>query len=253
MTTVDANTFTYYAFNATPTFNQTNARIQIAPGDSLYISVVNTDVIEHGFNITNTVGYGTTIPAGDTVTIPTLFSDFGAHIFYDSLNYPTFRYMGLGGMIVVDATNYSSFYWNIKTHLGIWNDSLENGYTVDWSTYYPDYYTINGNSNPDINADADAKVVGNVGDTIRIYIANTGQSIHSLHFHGYHLTILNADIHQAHVGRSKDTFPIKSMEVLILELVPDKPGEYPVHDHNLVAVTGGGMYPNGMVLTMLIQ
>ena len=121
------------------------------------------------------------------------------------------------------------------------------------NNYYPDYFTVNGKSNPDINNDADARVIGGVGDTIRIYIANTGQSIHSMHFHGYHLRILYSSENVTHVDRSKDTFPIKSMETLVLELVPDKVGEYPVHDHNLVAVTGGGIYPNGMFLTMLIQ
>jgi hypothetical protein len=34
--------------------------------------------------------------------------------------------------------------------------------------------------------------------------------------------------------------------------VPDKPGEYPIHDHNLVAVTGGGMYHAGMISTIVV-
>ena len=42
------------------------------------------------------------------------------------------------------------------------------------------------------------------------------------------------------------------MEVLKLELIPDKPGVYPVHDHNLIGVTGGMFYPNGMFTTLRI-
>jgi hypothetical protein len=51
----------------------------------------------------------------------------------------------------------------------------------------------------------------------------------------------------------KDTFPIQPLETLLLQLVPHQVGEYPVHDHNLVAVSAGGIYPNGMFLTLLIQ
>jgi hypothetical protein len=43
------------------------------------------------------------------------------------------------------------------------------------------------------------------------------------------------------------------MQALLLEMVPDKPGRYAVHDHNLVAVSGGGIHPNGMFLIMEIQ
>jgi len=43
------------------------------------------------------------------------------------------------------------------------------------------------------------------------------------------------------------------METLVLRLVPDKEGQYPVHDHNLVAVSGNGLYPNGMFTLIEIQ
>ena len=43
------------------------------------------------------------------------------------------------------------------------------------------------------------------------------------------------------------------METLILQIVPDKEGEYPIHDHNLVAVTGNNIYPNGIFTSILIS
>lgn len=253
LTTVDAENFTYYAFDSTSTFNTTNSRLRIAIGDSLYITIYNTDVIDHGFDITETSGYSSVIPAGGNITVATRFDSRGVYIFYDNLDYPKYRYLGLGGMIVVDDFAGPEFYWNIKELQGIWNDSLDAGWSVDWLDYVPDYFTINGNSNPDINTDPAARIEGTVGETIRLYIANSGQSIHSLHFHGYHLEIITSSKNPSHVGRSKDTFPVYGMETMILELVPDKPGEYPVHDHNLVAVSGGKIYPNGMFLTMLIE
>jgi len=251
--TVDTNYFACYAFNDSATFNQDNSRIFLDPGDSLYLTIINTDVLDHGFDITETIGYSTLIPTGDTVTLACKFDLVTVHICYDDSSYPTFRYMGLGAMIIVDDFTGSGFCWNLKDHQAAWNDSLDSGFTVDWLDYYPDYFTINGLSNPFTLEDTVARVTGNVGETIRIYMANTGQGIHSIHFHGYHLEIIYSSKFPLHIGRSKDTFPIYSMETMILELIPDKIGEYPVHDHNALAVTGGKVYPYGMFLTMLIE
>ena len=250
---VDSSQFPYSSFNEDTNFQAENQRIIIAPNDSLFLMVINTDSITHGFNIKNYAGINKTIPAGDTAYISCSFASNGIHIYYDSYNYPSNRYMGLGGMIVVENSSASRFFWNIKEHQKLWNDSISTGATVPWQNYHPDYFTINGKSNPHINSDSTARVIGKLGDTIRIYIANTGQSVHSLHFHGYHSNIIYSSKHPTHVGRLKDTFSVYSMESLILELIPDQKGEFPVHDHNLVAVSGGHIYPNGMFLTILIQ
>ncbi|MBL4707725.1 MAG: multicopper oxidase domain-containing protein [Flavobacteriales bacterium] len=250
---VDSSQFPYYSFNESANFQAENKRIIIAPNDSLFLMIINTDSITHGFNIKNYVGVNRTILAGDTAYVSCSFSVSGMHIYYDSYNYPNNRYMGLSGMIVVENSTASKFFWNIKEHQKLWNKFISTGTAVTWQNYYPDYFTINGKSNPHINSDTTARVIGKLGDTIRIYIANTGQSVHSLHFHGYHSSIIYSSKHPIHVGRLKDTFSVYRMESLILELIPDQKGEYPVHDHNLVAVSGGHIYPNGMFLTILIQ
>jgi len=85
-----------------------------------------------------------------------------------------------------------------------------------------------------------------------IYIANTGQSIHSIHFHGYHVKVVSSSKEPTHAGRSKDSLPVFPSETMVLQLIPDKPGEYPVHDHNLIGTTGGNLYPQGMFTTILI-
>ena len=96
-------------------------------------------------------------------------------------------------------------------------------------------------------------IQGNVGDTIYLYITNTGNGMRSIHFHGYHGEITYSSKNPGNVGRSKDTFPIYPLEATIIRIVPDKPGMYPVHEHNLVAVTGNNYYPNGMFTLMNIQ
>lgn len=147
---------------------------------------------------------------------------------------------------------HQSFYWNVKEHQTGYNSTVFSGGSPDWSNYYPEYFTINGRSNPSINLDASARIVGNVGDTLMIYIANTGQSIHSIHFHGYHVKVVNSSKEPTHAGRSKDSLPVFPSETMVLQLIPDKPGEYPVHDHNLIGTTGGNLYPQGMFTTILI-
>ena len=255
MIAVDSTDIPYFAFNDTPTFNKTNKRLFLGVNDTMQLLVVNTDSIAHGFNIKYYTGIDTLIAAYDSALVSFQFQEETTSIFYDHAASEAFRYMGAAGMIVCtdNNPNVSRFYWNIKDHQVAFNEALNTGNAVDWNQYYPDYFTINGNSNPDINLDASARVTGSVGDTILIYMVNTGQSVHSIHYHGYHAEIVESSKFPSHEGRSKDTFPVYSMEVVVVQLVPHQPGEFPVHDHNLVAVSGGNIYPNGMFLTLLIN
>lgn len=245
--------FPYLTFNETDLFSNQNPVITLNIGDSLNLWLINNDSASHEFAVKGVLSGLPIIPSGDSLNIIQHFTEAGNYIYYDPFNYPSYVYCGLGGMIAVIDHNHSSHFWNLKTHQSNWNSSILNGSTVDWNSFNPDYYTINGNSFPDINSDTLARIEGQTGDTIMLYISNSGQSIHSLHFHGYHAEICFSSKDVSHVGRIKDTFPIYKMETLVLKIVPDKPGEYPIHDHNLVAVSGNGIYPNGMLTTILIE
>ena len=172
------------------------------------------------------------------------------YLYYDPVNAPSNFYMGAAGMIVVSNSKQRSFYWNLKEHEAQLNDLVVNGGQFNKQTYNPDYFTINGLSYPDIQSDTSARVWGSVGDTVRIYVANTGQSMHSIHFHGFHSRCLFSTTKNIRVGWIKDTWALRSMEGVLLELVADKAGRYSVHDHNLVAVSGGNTHPNGMFTIM---
>lgn len=252
-TAVDSQQFVFAAFNDTPVFSPENKRMIAGPGDSLVVKVINNDTVLHGFKIQDHSA-GDTIAPGDSIEISVLLGTGpAAYIYYDHLHYPSYRALGLAGMVCIGPGGAGSFYWELKECQSDWAVLHAEALPVDWATYYPDYFLVNGRSYPHINDDPAARVSGAVGDTLRIVIANTGQSVHSLHFHGYHARILFSSARPGHVGRIKDTFPVQSMQALVIEIVPDKVGEYPVHDHNLVAVSAGGMYPNGMMMTMLIQ
>lgn len=243
----------YTTFNDSESFSENNPVISLLEGDSLSIRVINNDSIVHQFKVKGFDQTLSTVNPGDTVYVGMRFNNSGCYIYYDPLNYPNNYHIGLSGMISVSRASYKSFYWNIKEHhIGL-NTEIIEGQNIDWESYTPNYFTINGNSNPEINQDSTARIIGNVGDTIILFVSNTGKSIHSLHFHGYHGEIISSSKNNAHKGRSKDTFPIYPFETLVIQIVPDKPGEYPIHDHNLVAVSGGNVYPNGMFTSILIS
>lgn len=250
-TELDSLSFGYLAINETDTFSSKNAILRLNVGDTLSLKLHNQTGTDQSFYLNPFQGF--LLASGDSIEITQAFSAEGIFLLYSDLNFPDYRNAGASAMIVVSSRLHASFYWNIQEHESTKSDSVLNGHSVNWMSYYPNAFFINGTAKPKINLDAEARVTGQVGDTIYIYIANSGMAAHSMHFHGYHAKIVYDNMNAHYVGRDKDTFPFLSQETMILELVPHQPGEYPVHDHNLVAVSGNGIYPNGMFLTMFIQ
>ena len=249
---VDNSTYPYLSFNADPAFVAQNEVLNIELGDTVAFKIHNTDSQVHQFTIKGYGLAGGSINPLDSLLDTVVFDVPGLFIYHD--DYPNNTYLGAAGMILVEASNsYAHFYWNFKEQQDSLNFDLANGQAANWNAYTPNYFTVNGRSKPDVPNDPTAVVVGNVGDTIRIQMANTGRAVHSIHFHGYHCRIVYSSQDARMRDWSKDSFPLKSMESMILELVPDKPGYYPVHDHNLIAVSGGGIYPNGIFMMMHIN
>lgn len=222
-------------------------------GDVITLKVVNNDAVNHGFTIDGIANYGNIVPTDSIEQTFTLTSE-GVFRYYDPTNSPYNEYLGLSGIVHVkspsDLTPY--FYWDLREHQTDWYSDILAGNSPDATLYDPYYFTINGNSEPDIDLDPIARVIGSVGQELRVVIVNNGMSIHSMHFHGYHAILLKNSKDPSHEGRDKDTFPVYPKETVVLSFTPDKPGEYPVHDHNLVAVTGGGIYHAGMFTTLMI-
>lgn len=245
----------FIAFNTTATFNAVNAHIVLVAGDSLIITLKNNDNIAHGFAIQNTAITNTQVKSQETVVIKAIVNQWGCSIFYDPLDYPKNVYMGLTGTLEIQKTAKSqkAYYWNIKEHSTLFSNQLSNNLAVDWETYYPNYFTCNSLSYPDSKPEVTTSIDGNVGDTVYIYMANTGIADHVVHFHGFHSTIKQTNKNKKYIGYSKDSFPLESMQTMVLELVLDKKGEYPVHDHNLLAVTGKNVHPYGMMLIIKVK
>lgn len=245
---VDSPEIPYTAFNPTTEFETLNAILNVSIGDTIAFTIHNNDSLTHGFNIKNITipGGPYTIAPGDFISVEVPFENYGAYIYYDDYNYPHYKSLGAAGTVMVSNTSHPVFYWNVKEHDKPWNTAITEGDFDPIEDYDPLYFTINGLSNPETQDDPISRITGNVGDTLVICIVNTGQMTHSLHFHGYHATITYSSENPSHVNREKDTFPIQEMQTFLIYIVPDKIGKYPVHDHNLVATSGNGIYANGM-------
>lgn len=220
-------------------------------GDTLNLKVVNTLSQNHGFKIDGIADFGLILP-GDSLSQEVILNTEGVFNYYDPVN-PTYnRYMGLSGILHVKSVidNIDYFYWDLHEYNSQWNNDISMGLTPPFNQYSPLFYAINGRYHPFINSDPQASVTGTVGNEFRLIIINNGLSMHSVHFHGYHFEVINSD--SPMLGWSKDTLPMRPTDILVLSCVPDKPGVYPVHDHNLVAVTGNGMYPSGMLTTISV-
>lgn len=242
--------FPYLALNFTPNFSVEPSTIAVTPGDTLELTFVNNDSVVH--TIIDAVAGGSVTVSPDGQRTHKLYSAQERIQILTGDSEEEIA-LGLSMVVVFGGSADASFYWNIRSHQSSLNHALAQGARFDRSAFNPDYFTINGLSFPEVQADPRSTVVTNVGDTVLIAISNTGFSTHSIHFHGFHCKVRFTTSPFLRVGWSKDTFPVKPGEALLLELVPDKPGRYSVHDHNLIALSGGGRHPNGMFTIMEID
>lgn len=244
LTTVN-DTFAYWSLSQQNAFNQESAVLSYPTGDTLDLWIVNHHTASHQFKIEGTAVVSTAIMPGDSQLLQVPLISEG--IFKIRATNSNAYYMGLAGIIHSYKKAVANYYWQLREHQGIYNDSLHNGNQFNINAFKPECFTINGINYPKTKTDSGVYITGNVGDTIYLHIVNNGLMSHSIHCHGYHMTILASNVHPDHIGRVKDSFPVEPGGYISLLLVPDKPGLYPVHDHNLVAVTGGGNYPGGMI------
>ncbi len=249
--TVGAYNPVFCAFNTSPTFELKNPNYAINLNDTLLITVINNDTIEHTFTIDGLITQNNYINAGNTVSFTVKFSQAGSFAYYSKVPYG--KQLGASGIIQVGYTQHKNYFWNLFDQEESLSLELANGLvTSPNSTYRPQLFTINNLTYPATTTDMDGAIEEMVGDTIIISVYNSGKMHHTLHFHGYHVTILNAKKYSQYIGWSKDTFPVLIDELITLQLVPDKPGMYPVHDHNLVTVTTNA-YPGGMMTKIHIM
>lgn len=161
-------------------------------------------------------------------------------------------YLQASGVLRVGLQAELSFVWHVADLEAALMDSIADGGVWDPSTYTPDFFTINEAHYPNTLEDPTALVTLNLGDSAVISVANAGQMDHVFHFHGFHVEILQSTRSPERTGWLKDSVPVRRGEGLTLLLVADQLGTYPVHDHNLIAVTNAGFYPGGMLTQIIV-
>lgn len=233
------------SFNSSTEFDQSNHTIEANLGEAINITVVNNDVYDH--IVVFAEFQSVTVLQGQSVEV--LLSDIPTGVWRYYSDSPFGAFNGASGMLIVSQpNNYARYYWNLfDLNMELANEfsSLE---AISYpSDYLPELFYINGNRYPATLDDPMAMIMGMVGDTISIYIVNSGYMDHVMHFHGFHVEIKHASIQADRIGWVKDTVPVKRGESMCLQLVANQPGMYPVHDHNLIAVTNAGLYPGGMI------
>lgn len=241
----------YCSFNDTETFELTNKPLEVNENDTLQVTIINTDSLTHTFTINTILQAGNNIAPFDTVTFQIKFSSKGTYRYYSDVAYG--KYLGAAGNILVGYANYIHFFWNLFEAKETLMDSIANGLIATLPNYFkPEVFTINNLYFPNTLSDPIGLVNGNVNDSIIISVVNSGQMVSPLHFHGYHVKIIDVKIHQTILGWEKDTFPVFPDDAMTLLLVPDQPGIFPVHNHNLATVNTGG-YPGGMITRLNIM
>jgi len=228
-----------------------NAIVDLDLNEPGSASLINLDTLEHTLVISDVDWEGISVAPGDTAVFT-----------WPELNFGTYRYHLTGlrgeflqasGILRVGVSATHRFVWNLADLQSNWMDSVANGLVPVWENYIPDFFTINEAHYPYTLDDEQAVVALAMGDTALISVANAGQMDHVLHFHGYHVEILQSTRLPSRVGWIKDSVPIRTGEGLTLQLIPDKTGIYPVHDHNLIAVTNAGFYPGGMLTQIIVE
>jgi DNA-dependent RNA polymerase auxiliary subunit epsilon len=237
------------AFNVDTVFNAKNAVLDYSVGAPIDLVIINNDTVNHVVRLPNLSGTVNISPSSSaSITINSLQQ--GTYLLYIESDMGYF--LGAGAVIRVGISG-QKFAWDLwDQDPDLTNDFGNEVISQLPSTYRPTIFTINGVVDH-MTPNSGNVVTGNVGDTIYISVVNNGNMDHTLHFHGYHIEIIQST-HQAHsIGWFKDTFPILVKEAMTVRLVPHQPGEFPVHNHNLIATLFNNGYPRGMVTMLMIQ
>ena len=203
--------FKGYSSSAT-TLNVPAESLIVQAGDTVQITISNKLSTAHSFVIDGIVDSGS-ISGGQSKTISFVASTPGSYLFYDNLNAPYNRVIGLHGGLAVMPTGSSNtlysgsptfkkqLFWILNEVDPAWNTRIQNGLTPN-TTFKPRYFTINGLSarppgapgyaDPakDSGYDPRTKLSGYIGDRTLIRCLNAGMCTHSLHWHANHLEYL---------------------------------------------------------------
>jgi len=275
ITQVDGTSVYFRGFSSSASqLNVPGESIILQEGDTVEITIVNTLSSSHSFVIDGLVDSGT-ISGGQTRTVSFTASNAGSYLFYDKLNAPYNRLVGLhGGFAVMPAGSSDELYagsprfvqqlfWVFNDIDPVWHDRIRRG-RIPNTAYEPRYFSLNGmtgrppghpeNTDPNINPmkNPDTILKGRIGDRSLIRIMNAGLAAQSVHAHGNHVEWLTEN------GQIRPDIWLKDClyldgdmgaldAIYPFEVPPDSwppatHGEYPMHLHSEMSQTAAGGY-----------
>lgn len=248
-TSIASISFQKAAFNLDTNFQRRNAVLDFPENTLIEFVVANNDTVPHEV----------LLPDG---SLPLLLQPNAAQLVQiSSLPFGTYAvqsltsqgaFLGAGAILRVGITGIS-FTWDLWEQDPALTFDFGNGtITTLPAVYRPTVFAINGGVDP-MDMMSSAVITGSVGDTITISIVNNGNMIHPIHFHGYHVELMQSTQQTSRIGWKKDSFPVFEKEGMTLRLIPHQPGEFPVHNHNLVATLFNNGYPLGMITMLMIM
>ncbi|MFP5348713.1 MAG: multicopper oxidase domain-containing protein [Gammaproteobacteria bacterium] len=247
-------------------------------GDTIVINIYNNLGTAHSFVIDGVVDSGT-IAAGTFKSVQFTAPKAGTYMFYDKLNAPYNRLVGLhGGLAVMPAGVSDQLYvgspkfkkqlfWIFNEIDPVWHGRVRDRLTPT-TDFKPYYFTINGLSqrppgaagygdpNVDAGYNPDTALKGMIGDRTLIRVLNAGMCSHSIHWHANHVEWLTQNGAVRSAIWKKDTVPIDNnmgrVDVIFPFVAPPDAyppvtkGHYVMHLHDEMTQTaGGGLYQFG--------
>ena len=246
----------------------------VQQGDTVKITITNTLDSTHSFVIDGLVDSGPIAP-NQTKTITFEATDVGSYLYYDKLNAPYNRLVGLHGGFAVMPNGLSNqmypgsptfvqqYFWIFNDIDPVWHSAIANGQTPT-TAYEPRYFTLNGlggrppgapgahDPNIDALTDPRSALHGHIGDRTLVRILNPGLAAQSVHCHANHVEWLteNGQIRpdvwkkdclylDGDMGALDAIFPF---EVPPDSYPPVTTGAYPMHLHTEMSQTAGGGY-----------
>ena len=257
--TVDGKTLYARGFaNDDGTFGIPGPVLSANEGDFITVTLENETHQDHTVAFEG-IALGPTVPPGGRGTVTFDAPHAGTYVYHDPTIDPVNRALGMYGALVVTPSANAEEIWaggprvsrqflQIVSELDeTWNVLAGQGRAVDPVSYRPNYFFLNGRGFPDSDLDPNAHIRGAVGETILIRWVNAGVVPHSLHTHGYHFKILQESGLPKVGVREKDNVPVYPLRTLDVLITLDQPGQYPIHDHILMANTANGVYPKGIM------
>ena len=254
-------------FNPNDAFSSNNAVIDRPADSASQLVLVNNDSLDHTLSLSGSANdaasswIGANLPAGDTTALDFPALSQGSYRYF--LNGDRAHVLGAAGLLRVgfpapgqpgnpgepsDPATTLLFNWNLCEWSPTRIATVTGPTPEQWTPpYIPKYFTINERSYPATIEDPATEVNLLLGQTGIISVTNHGYMDQVVHFHGFHVTILYDTATPQRQNWSKDTVPVRAGHTVTLELNADQLGTYPVHAHNLIAVTNAGFYPGGML------